>query len=125
MKRVLATAAVGAALLAAASSEASAWVVLVAGAGSSGYGRDPYYVQDANDSPHAHASGGARFRSARLCGAGRECGRRNYQRLHGLFTLVLRATAHSRWRLVRSRVRSKKRHRGERPANGGSTCVPG
>jgi hypothetical protein len=47
MKRVLATAAVGAALLAAASSEASAWVCLAAGAGSSGYGRDPYYVQDA------------------------------------------------------------------------------
>ena len=36
-----------AALLAAASSEASAWVCLAAGAGSSGYGRDPYYVQDA------------------------------------------------------------------------------
>ena len=47
MNRVLATAAVGAALLAAASSEASAWVCLAAGAGSSGYGRDPYYVQDA------------------------------------------------------------------------------
>ena len=42
-----ATAAVGAALLAAASSEASAWVCLAAGAGSSAYGRDPYYVQDA------------------------------------------------------------------------------
>jgi hypothetical protein len=25
----------------------SAWVCLAAGAGSSGYGRDPYYVQDA------------------------------------------------------------------------------
>jgi hypothetical protein len=47
MKRVLASAAVGAALLAAASFEASAWVCLAAGAGSSGYGRDPYYVQDA------------------------------------------------------------------------------
>jgi hypothetical protein len=47
MKRILASAAVGAALLAAASSEASAWVCLAAGAGSSGYGRDPYYVQDA------------------------------------------------------------------------------
>ena len=47
MKRVLATAAVGAALLAAASSEASAWVCLAAGVSSSGYGRDPYYVQDA------------------------------------------------------------------------------
>jgi hypothetical protein len=47
MKRVLASAAMGAALLASASSEASAWVCLAAGAGSSGYGRDPYYVQDA------------------------------------------------------------------------------
>jgi hypothetical protein len=47
MKRILASAAVGAALLAAASSEASAWVCSAAGAGSTGYGRDPFYVQDA------------------------------------------------------------------------------
>ena len=47
MKRALATAAIGAALLAAASSEASAWVCMAVGAGSSGYGRDPWYVQDA------------------------------------------------------------------------------
>jgi hypothetical protein len=47
MKRVLASAAVGAALLAAASSEASAWVCLAAGAGSSAYGRDYYNVVDA------------------------------------------------------------------------------
>ena len=57
MKRVRATAAIGAALLAAASSEASAWVSLAAGAGSSGYGRDPYYVQDAKC---RIASGGSR-----------------------------------------------------------------
>jgi hypothetical protein len=47
MKRILASAAVGAALLAAASSEASAWVCLAAGVGSSAYGRDYYNVIDA------------------------------------------------------------------------------
>ena len=76
MKRVLATAAVGAALLAAASSEASAWVCLAAGAGSSGYARDPYDVQDAKIIALRTCEGRSPFRSARSCGAGRECGRR-------------------------------------------------
>jgi hypothetical protein len=47
MKRMLASAVIGAALLAAASSEASAWVCLAAGAASSAVGRDYYNVVDA------------------------------------------------------------------------------
>jgi hypothetical protein len=47
MKRILASAAIGAALLAAASSEASAWVCLAAGVGFSAVGRDHYSVVDA------------------------------------------------------------------------------
>ena len=47
MTRLLASLFIATSLLAVASSEASAWVCLAAGAGSSAYGRDYYNVVDA------------------------------------------------------------------------------